>query len=300
MNKGKEFELKAFEALRRVLQTNQLGLLPDSCKIFHRKHFSRDRDRDIEIDISIELHLPDAPNWSLLWAWECKDYQGHIPVDDVEEFWAKLTQIAGANVKGGLVISGALQEGALNFARTKGIAVVRLLPENQITHILWSRGPGPQLSPKEIAEQKLAEVVKAITDLEFIADHQEFFGLYDDESAFEWDSLVENVLGEADEIREIGGLFVQRIEDVFKRAETVIVCGPVLMGKIVAGERVTLLSKKAKYVATVAGIEIFARPFEDAKAGDNVCLLFSDLPQGIISRDFVVANDKAIPLLDFG
>jgi len=263
MNKGKEFELKAFESLKRALKTNQLGLLPDSCKIFHRKgYYSRDRGKDIEIDISIELHLPEAPRWSLLWAWECKDYQEHIPVDDVEEFWAKLTQIAGANVKGGLVVSGALQESALNFARTKGIAVVRLLPENQITHILFSRGPGPQLSPKEIADQKLAKVVKAITDLEFIANHQEFFGLYDNKSAFDWDSLVENVLGGANEIRQIGGMFVQRIEDVFKRDETVIVCGPIVTGKIVAGERVTLISKNAKYVATVSGIEILARPLE--------------------------------------
>ena len=53
-------------------------------------------------------------------------------MNDVEEFYAKLQQIAGVNVKGMIVVSGTLQQSALNFARSKGIAIVRLLPQDKV------------------------------------------------------------------------------------------------------------------------------------------------------------------------
>ena len=299
MNTGKDFELKALEALTHALNTNSLGLLPDSCKIFHRKgYYSRDRRSEIVTDISIELYLPGASTWSILWVWECKDYQTRIPVDDVEEFWAKLNQIGGANVKGGIVTSGVLQAGALNYAKSKGIAVVRLLPDNQITHILARSRPGPQLSPAEIAQRELERATRALTEPEFVSDRKEFFALYVDAAVSTWNKLVDRVLGEADEVREIGGLFVHRIEDIFNKPGAQIICGTVLLGKIVPGESVTLLGKNAKYVATVTGIENFGVPKKEATAGDHACLLFSDLPQGVITPDFLIANERAISLLE--
>ena len=54
----------------------------------------------------------------------------------MEEFHTKLQQIGEDNTKGTFVTSGALQRGALNFARSKGIGVVRLLPDDQIQ--VWS------------------------------------------------------------------------------------------------------------------------------------------------------------------
>ena len=92
-------------------------------------------------------------------------------------------------------------------------------------------------------------------------------------------------------------MFCQRVEDVFKINGKVATCGPITIGKILPGERVTLLSDTVEYDATVSGIEMFRTPMKEAGAGDYVCLLFSDLPQGVISRDFIVANDRAITLL---
>lgn len=83
-------------------------------------------------DISLEFWLPGADQWSILWIIECKDYAGSIPVDDVEEFKAKLDQISGANRKGMLVVSGALQPSAFNYARSNGIAVARPLPREHV------------------------------------------------------------------------------------------------------------------------------------------------------------------------
>ncbi len=76
--------------------------------------------------------LPERERPSLVWIFECKDYAGSIPVDDIEEFHAKLQQIGEDNTKGTFVTSGALQRSALAYAQAKGIGVIRLLPGEQI------------------------------------------------------------------------------------------------------------------------------------------------------------------------
>ena len=56
--------------------------------------------------------------------------------NDVEEFYSKVQQIAGVNVKAVLVTSGSLQEGALQFARSKGIGVARTFPREQLEWVI--------------------------------------------------------------------------------------------------------------------------------------------------------------------
>jgi hypothetical protein len=138
VSKGNAFEDRVFAAIKTELVEDRLGLSPAAAKPFKKKgYFSRDRDDNIIVDVSIEVWLPSATQWSMLWVCECKDYSHLIPVDDVEEFKAKLDQIAGANKKGVMAISGALQKGALSYARANGIGVIRLLPDDQVRHVLY-------------------------------------------------------------------------------------------------------------------------------------------------------------------
>ena len=65
-----------------------------------------------------------------------ENYAGAVPVDDVEEFHAKIQQIGEDNTKGTFVTSGALQRGALAYAKSKGIGVIRLLPDDQLITVL--------------------------------------------------------------------------------------------------------------------------------------------------------------------
>lgn len=135
--RGTAFEDRAFAGIQRELAEDRLGLSPKAARLFRNKgYFSRDRDANVIVDISIEVWLPEAPNWSLLWAAECKDYSGSVPVCDVEEFKSKLDQIAGVNKKGVMVVSSALQSAALSYARAQGITVVRLLADNRIQYVL--------------------------------------------------------------------------------------------------------------------------------------------------------------------
>jgi hypothetical protein len=138
--KGDAFEERVFAQLQGELAKGALGLIPECCRIFRKKGYhSRDRNSPIEFDVSIEVFRPGADAFSLLWLWECKDYAGAVPVDDVEEFWAKVQQVAGVNVKAGFAASGELSRGAISFARSKGMAVIRVRTE-YIEEIDWTIG----------------------------------------------------------------------------------------------------------------------------------------------------------------
>jgi len=135
--KGEAFEERVFEALAAEVQAGRLWVSPNSVKVFKKRaYYSRDRDSNVITDVAIEAYLPGRDRPSLVWVFECKDYSGAVPVDDLEEFHAKLQQIGEDNTKGTFVTSGALQRGALAYARSKKIGVVRLLPDSQIIHVI--------------------------------------------------------------------------------------------------------------------------------------------------------------------
>ena len=171
--KGNAFENRVFAAITNELGNERLGLSPKSASAFQKKgYYSRDRDTDIIVDISIEVWLPDADRWSLLWVCECKDYGSAIPVDDVEEFKAKLDQIAGANKKGVMAVTGALQQGALKYARANGIGIVRLLPNEQVEHLVYFMTPAVM---EESMRLNPNEFYRALTIPGFIGKNRVFY-----------------------------------------------------------------------------------------------------------------------------
>lgn len=85
--RGDAFEQRVYEALAKELRNERLCASPRSAKIFRKKPYhSRDRQAQIVTDVSIEAFLPERERPSLVWIFECKDYTGSIPVDDIEEF----------------------------------------------------------------------------------------------------------------------------------------------------------------------------------------------------------------------
>jgi|SRR6267143_4104141 len=131
--RGDTFEQRVFDALTEELSNERLCASPKHAKIYRKKAYhSRDRGSDIITDVSIEVFLPNRSRPTLIWIFECKDYSGSIPIDDVEEFHAKIQQISEDNTKGTIVTSGALQRAARSYAQAKGIGIIRLLPNNQI------------------------------------------------------------------------------------------------------------------------------------------------------------------------
>lgn len=192
VSRGNAFENRVFEAVKQQLLGDRLGLSPRLGRPFKKKgYYSRDRESDIIVDISIEVWLPDADQWSMLWVCECKDYSGAVPVSDVEEFKAKLDQITGANRKGLMAVTGALQPGALKYAHSNGIGVVRLLPDDQVEYLLYRMTPdmlygGAHLDPTQFS--------RALTQPAFVGKNRDFYAIAEGQLFEDWHSLLKNTL----------------------------------------------------------------------------------------------------------
>lgn len=136
--KGNKFEKKVYSHLKHELDKGFLHVSGKNSIICRKKkYYSRDRDSDIVTDISIETYIRGAKDYSLLTVIECKDYAHNVPVDDIEEFHSKVQQISGLKTKAIFVTTAALQKGALKYAQSKGIAVIRFLPDDQVRHVLY-------------------------------------------------------------------------------------------------------------------------------------------------------------------
>jgi hypothetical protein len=107
----------------------------------HKKYYSKDRDDYITIDISVEKYLENPANDphikpAIIIIIECKDYKKSIPVDDVEEFFAKYQQI-GAHKGIIFTRNGAFQKSAINYAKSKNIGLARIMPKDQVTFMMY-------------------------------------------------------------------------------------------------------------------------------------------------------------------
>jgi hypothetical protein len=139
VNKGDLFENSVYRYLHAELKNDRLFIQGKTSQIFRKKaYFSRDRQSNIVIDMSIETFIPGSSDYSLLTVIECKDYSHAIPVDDIEELNSKVQQISGNNVKVIFATTSAMQKAALEYARSRKIAVIRFLPEDQVRWVLFN------------------------------------------------------------------------------------------------------------------------------------------------------------------
>ena len=130
MNKGTDYELKVMNLVKLKLEEEELGISPGQAKVSHKPtYYSRDRQKDIIFDVSIEICRKGAETPYWIWIWECKNYSHKVPVDDVEEFHAKLNQVGANRTKGTIITPIGFDEGAYEFARSKGIGLWRWIPE---------------------------------------------------------------------------------------------------------------------------------------------------------------------------
>ncbi|NIP25399.1 MAG: hypothetical protein GWN67_07680 [Phycisphaerae bacterium] len=185
VDKGDELENQTFNLLKEELESGRLGIDSSSGRIFKKKgYYSKEREREIIVDISIEVWPRQAENYSLLWICECKNYSHSIPVDDVEEFKAKLDQIAGKNVKGVIATRNSFQSGALTYARNQGIGLVRIMPDDQVTWMLHL--------VTESFDNKLnsREFNAALTREGYQAQERSFYSEYDGYIFGNWQSLL--------------------------------------------------------------------------------------------------------------
>jgi hypothetical protein len=188
--KGDALETQTFLLLKEELERGKLGIDSSSGKIFQKKgYYSKEREKEIIVDISIEVWPPQANNYSLLWVCECKNYSKSVPVDDVEEFKAKLDQIAGKNVKGVIAARNSFQSSTLKYARNQGIGLVRIMPDDQVNwimHFMTTSSFESKLNPQEFNA--------ALTRESYQAQQRSFYSSFDGYIFGNWQSLLKHSL----------------------------------------------------------------------------------------------------------
>ncbi len=190
VKKGDKFEDKVFSNIKDLVSSGYLGLNPDCCRMYQKKgYYSKDRESNIIVDISIEVWMPGAGNWSMLWVCECKDYSKPVPVDDIEEFKAKLNQITGVNVKGLFTTSSAFQKGALNYSRSNGIGLLRILPEEQIDFLLYHMTSDVY---EQLERKRRNEYKRALVTQNHRTEGNGFYAIYDGYVYHEWKHLLKS------------------------------------------------------------------------------------------------------------
>ena len=166
--RGDAFEDAIYELLKQQIETDRFWARRECCHVFRKKAYhSKDRQKDIIFDLSIEIALPGEKSYSLLVLVECKDYSTSVPVSDLEEFWAKVQQVAGANVKGIVASTAAFQDGALRFAQSKGFAVLRYFGDSEFKWVLKRSASWSGLDSRAEA----SGIRQALTDSSFLASY---------------------------------------------------------------------------------------------------------------------------------
>lgn len=140
-SKGNKLEDQVYDLFSKLISESGFFAKSDCCQIHRKKgYYSKDRKKEIVFDVSIEISMPGQSSYSVLMLIECKNYDHKVPVDDVEEFYAKSQQISPSNIKAVVVSTNAFQEGAFNFAHSKGMGLLRYYDSGKLDWVL-TRSP---------------------------------------------------------------------------------------------------------------------------------------------------------------
>jgi len=188
--KGDAFEARSYRVIDRALHNLKLGVIPECCRVFAKKgYYSKDRESNIIFDLSIEVWLPGALNYSWLLLFECKDLNHNVPVDDLEEFKNKVSQVSRA-AKLVFLSTTPLSRGAMTFAQNNQFTVIQVDEKDNDTVILYNSKKKPDLS----------------TDTDFLSIQEELRELSEIQSFlfsdlknkdFNWNELLEKFLKHA-------------------------------------------------------------------------------------------------------
>lgn len=174
VEKGDAFEERTHKFFLQQIQEDQFWARKECCQVFAKKgYYSKDRGKNIVFDVSIEITLPGESRYSVLVLIECKNYSTSVPVDDVEEFWAKVQQVAGGNVKGIFASTNAFQGSAQTFAKSKGFGLLRFFNGENFKWIL-TRSPSTFSSSNLSVSE--AELKIALSKEEFTSTYYDCCG----------------------------------------------------------------------------------------------------------------------------
>ncbi len=188
VRKGDLFEGKAYQIVDTAVKEGRLGLNPEFCHLEQKASFySKDREGNIIFDIGIKVIPPGANQCHLLYLIECKDYSGPIPVSDVEEFIAKIQQVAGLYVKGVLITTTDLQEGGYNLLKNKNMMWIKVDADSHDIRLFNKKRKSAEQSDLPVVS--LNEELRKLQEIKTLFVNEEI-----DISSNDWDLIIEHFL----------------------------------------------------------------------------------------------------------
>jgi len=188
-NTGLALENEVYQIVSNLVKNGNFILANPHVRVHKKKgYYSKDRGSNIIFDVTVEKYWEDPDTHpgikpAIIVVIECKDYSNNIPVDDVEEFHAKLQQIGADNTKGIMITrSGSFQSGAVQYANSKNIGLARVLPHDQLDFLMhmftvnsYSNIANPHVH--------MQSIVNALTKHNYRSDNgQSFFSITCDSS----------------------------------------------------------------------------------------------------------------------
>src|SRR5947207_6517288 len=95
---------------------------------------------------------------------ECENYRHSVLVDDVEEFFAKVQQVASANGKAVIASTAPFQTGTREFAKSKGIGLLRYFDRRDFK---WELKRSPSASARSTSADDSRLVEQGLSEPEF-------------------------------------------------------------------------------------------------------------------------------------
>lgn len=172
-SRGDRFEEQIYHFFNTEILENRFFVQSSCCKIIRKpKYFSRDRGSHIKFDISIEIYIPGVPEFSSVVLIECKNYTHSVPVDDAEEFFSKIQQVAAANGKGIIASAGAFQSGTREYSKAKGIGLLRYFGREEVK---WELMRSPSTAASLDRAEDPVNVMAGLSTENYHSDVFDFF-----------------------------------------------------------------------------------------------------------------------------
>ena len=132
--KGNKFEDEIYQIFKGLLEDEKLPVNRKQSVIKKKeKYYSEARKKHIITDISIETTMEISSSYNILTIIECKDCNRPTSVDDVEEFYTKISQLKAQK---GIVISRhGFQQGAIQVAEHYHIGLIRINDDDSMLTI---------------------------------------------------------------------------------------------------------------------------------------------------------------------
>ena len=164
---GDSLERAIYDLFATEIEADRFFAKKTNCKLFRKKsYYSKDSGEKIIFDISIEVYLPGATDYSMLMLIECKRYTHAVPVDDAEEFFTKVQQVAAANAKAVIASTASFQSGTRAFAKSKGIGLLRYF---DATNFKWELRRSPSAGARATEADAGFQVEEGLSRQDFMS-----------------------------------------------------------------------------------------------------------------------------------